>query len=52
MENKIVEILVRLVDESRLEKNEKVEKEILEWFRENQGFIPWVESVKSVKVRE
>jgi len=43
-------IVIRLLDESSLEKREILEKEILEWLKDNQGFIPWVKHVETIKI--
>jgi hypothetical protein len=45
-------ITVELVDESIEEKDEKIEQELLHWFRENAAFIPWVKDVKEITERQ
>jgi hypothetical protein len=41
-------ITVELVDESAWEADEKIAQELLDWFTEDAGFIPWVKNVKDV----
>ncbi|RJS79368.1 hypothetical protein CW708_02305 [Candidatus Bathyarchaeota archaeon] len=51
MEKKAV-ITFELVDESKLEKNEKIADEILRWFREEVIFVPWTRNIIEVKIEE
>jgi hypothetical protein len=52
MRRKRAIITVELVDESIEEKDEKIEQELLDWFRENATFIPWVKDVKEITVKD
>jgi hypothetical protein len=52
MKRKRAIITVELVDESIEEKNEKIEQELLDWFRENTISIPWVKDVKEITVKD
>jgi len=52
MKRKRAIIMVELVDESIEEKNEKIKQELLDWFRENSTFIPWVKDVKEITVKD
>ncbi|MEM4704775.1 MAG: hypothetical protein QXJ02_06895 [Candidatus Bathyarchaeia archaeon] len=45
-------IVVELVDESAFESNEKIKRELLDWFCEDAISIPWVKTVRGVTVRE
>jgi hypothetical protein len=52
MKNKKAIITVELVAESKVESNERIVEELLEWFREDLIYIPWVKNVKEVIVKE
>jgi len=52
MRRKRAIITVELVDESIEEKDEKIEQELLDWFRENAISIPWVKDVKEITVKD
>jgi hypothetical protein len=52
MKRKMAIITVELVDESIEEKNEKIEHELLNWFRESSTFVPWVKGVKEITVKD
>jgi hypothetical protein len=52
MRRKKAIITVELVDESIGEKDEKIEHELLDWFRENASFIPWAKNVKNITVKD
>ena len=57
MEMKIVKgkkafIRVELVEESSLEKNEKIKQEIFDWFSENGSWIPWAKEIKQIVIEE
>ncbi|MEM3442854.1 MAG: hypothetical protein QW667_08350 [Candidatus Bathyarchaeia archaeon] len=43
-------VVFELVDESAAEKDEKIVEELFEWLQNDGVFIPWVKSVKSVRV--
>jgi len=45
-------ISVELVEESSLEKNEKIKEEIFDWFSENGSWIPWVKEIKQIVIEE
>jgi len=45
-------ITVELVDESTEENNKKIERELLDWFREDATSIPWVKNVKDITVKD
>jgi len=52
MKRKKAIITVELIDESAEEDNEKIARELLEWFREDATVIPWVKNVKNVTVED
>jgi hypothetical protein len=52
MKSKKAIITVELIDESAEEGNEKIARELLEWFREDAVAIPWVKNVKNVTVED
>jgi hypothetical protein len=45
-------ITVELLDESIIEANEKIARELLDWFREDAVSIPWVKEVKEIIVKD
>ncbi len=45
-------ITVELVDESDWEVDEKIVRELLDWFTEDVGFIPWVKNVKGIMLKD
>ena len=51
MKRKRAIITVELVDESIEEADEKIERELLDWFREDAISIPWVKDVKDITER-
>jgi len=52
MKRKRAIITVELVDESIEETDEKIERELLDWFREGAISIPWVKDVKDITVKD
>jgi len=52
MKRMLAVITVELVDESVGEKAEAIKRELLEWFKEDCFFMPWVKQVKSVMVKK
>ncbi|MEM1566044.1 MAG: hypothetical protein QXG11_05530 [Candidatus Bathyarchaeia archaeon] len=52
MKRLVAVITVELVDESAMEKTDTIQKELLEWFKEDCFFIPWVKRVRSVEIKE
>ena len=52
MKRKRAIITVELVDESIEEADEKIEWELLDWFREDAISIPWVKDVKDITVKD
>ena len=52
MKRKRAIITVELVDESIEEADEKIERELLDWFREDAISIPWVKDVKGITVKD
>jgi hypothetical protein len=52
MKRKRAIITVELVDESIEEADEKIERELLDWFREDAISIPWVKDVKDITVKD
>ena len=52
MSRKKAIITAELVDESVEEPNEKIARELLEWFRESAISIPWVKNVTDVTVKD
>lgn len=45
-------ITVELVDESAEESGNKTAEELLNWFKDDANFVPWVKTVKAVSVKE
>ncbi|MEM3626485.1 MAG: hypothetical protein QXZ25_00475 [Candidatus Bathyarchaeia archaeon] len=45
-------VTFELVDESSKESNERLARELLEWFTREEVLIPWVKDVKNVKVED
>jgi hypothetical protein len=52
MNKKTVIIKVELVTESLAEPDEKIVKELFDWFREEVIYIPWVKEVKEITVKD
>ncbi|MEM3641286.1 MAG: hypothetical protein QXQ94_05985 [Candidatus Bathyarchaeia archaeon] len=52
MKKKKAIITVELVAESAVEDNGRIVQELLDWFREDAIYIPWVKDVKDVVVKE
>ncbi len=52
MKKKKAIIIVELVDESVLEADKEIERELLDWFREDVTSIPWVKNVKDITVTD
>jgi len=52
MKRKKAVITVELVDESIEEADEKIARELLDWFREDVISIPWVKNVKDITVKD
>jgi len=52
MKRKKAIITVELVGESVEESNEKIARELLDWFREDVISIPWVKDVKDIAVND
>jgi len=51
MKRKVAVITVELVDESILQADSEIEKEMLAWFSEEVA-IPWFKSVKGITVKD
>jgi hypothetical protein len=51
MKRKMAIITVELVDKSIVETDEKIERELLDWFREDVISIPWVKAVKDITLK-
>jgi hypothetical protein len=45
-------ITVELVAESVVEDDEKIARELFEWFREDAICVPWVKDIKDIVVKE
>jgi hypothetical protein len=45
-------ITVELVAESAAEDDERIAQELLNWFREDAVYVPWVKDVKDIVVKE
>jgi len=52
MKRKRAIITVELVDESIEEADQKIEGDLLDWFREDAISIPWVKDVKDITVKD
>jgi hypothetical protein len=52
MKKKTALITVELVDESLMENDETIIRELFEWFREDAVFIPWAKKVKNIAVKD
>jgi hypothetical protein len=52
MKRKRAIITIELVDESIEEADEEIERELLDWFREDAISIPWVKDVKDITVKD
>jgi hypothetical protein len=51
MERKKALIVVELVDESFTETDENIKKDLLDWFNDENHFVPWVKTVKQIALR-
>jgi len=45
-------MVVELVDEANEEKDDFVEKQLIEWFQEDAITMPWVKELKSITIKE
>jgi hypothetical protein len=45
-------MVVELVDEANEEKDDFVEKQLIEWFQEDAIAMPWVKELKSITIKE
>ena len=52
MKNKKAIITVELVFESAVEDDEKIVRELFDWFREDAIYVPWVKDVKDIVVKK
>ncbi len=52
MTKKKAVIIVELVDESEFESDEKIIRELLEWFTDSSNLIPWVKNAKSIVLKD
>ena len=52
MKRKTAIIKVELVVESLTEPDEKIVKELFDWFREEAIYVPWVKDVKDITVKD
>jgi hypothetical protein len=52
MKRKKAMITVELVDESVMEANDKIARELFEWLRDDAFSMPWVRDVKVVIVED
>jgi hypothetical protein len=52
MRRKRAIITVELVNESIEETDKKIAQELLDWFREDAVFIPWIKDVKNIIVKD
>jgi hypothetical protein len=51
MKRKKAIITIELVDESILEADKEIERELLEWFRED-AHVPWLRDVKNIAITD
>jgi hypothetical protein len=51
MKKKTAIIKVELVAESLTEPDEKIVKELFDWFREEAIYVPWVKDIKNITVK-
>jgi len=49
---KVAIITIKLLEESAEKSIKDLEKELLNWFKENTFLIPWAQDIKNVKVKE
>jgi len=52
MKRKKALITVKLVDESIMESNASIAKELMDWFQESTVSIPWVKEVETIVVKD
>lgn len=52
MKRKTAIMVVELVDEANEEKDDFVEKQLIEWFQEDTITMPWVKELKSITIKE
>ena len=52
MKRKKAVITFELVDESVMEADEKIARELITWLREDVVSIPWVKEVKKITVKD
>ncbi len=52
MKRKKAIVTVKLVDESIMESNAAIAKELMDWFQEDAVSIPWVKEVETVIVKD
>jgi len=52
MKKKIAIVMFELVDESVVERNETILRELSNWFYEDAVSIPWVKEAKNIIVKE
>jgi hypothetical protein len=45
-------ITVELVEESAEESDNKTAEELLNWFKDDANFVPWVKTVKAVSIKD
>jgi len=51
MKRKTAQITAELVDESIMEKDEKIVLDLFQWFRTDAVSMPWVKEVKRIRIR-
>ncbi|MEM3640535.1 MAG: hypothetical protein QXH37_01230 [Candidatus Bathyarchaeia archaeon] len=51
MKGKNAVITFELVDESTMEANEKIARELAAWLQEDVVFIPWVKEVLDIRIK-
>ncbi|MEM3702861.1 MAG: hypothetical protein QXX79_00340 [Candidatus Bathyarchaeia archaeon] len=52
MKRKVAVITVELVDETSIENNDVIKKQLAKWFREDIICMPWFKKLKSIVVKE
>jgi hypothetical protein len=52
MKRKKAIITIELVDESILEADKEIERELLEWFRDDAIHIPWFKDIKNITITD
>lgn len=52
MRKKRAIVILELIDESLVERNDLLAQELLAWFKEDAVSAPWIRDVKAVQIEE